>query len=176
MRTYKLMVKRLLGKLGDILVCRNLFSMVDEADAYESLKEVAEKKIDDPAGCQVRLAQHLRLEKALDRSLQVAKNVLGNICGKGHMAVPIHLPEATREDGHRAMSMTSHGSATLGAVGKLVTSMTSHSSTALGETSQRASAMPTPRLEAAVEIDVDSEEEADVEEAKYVVADCKSRT
>ena len=59
-RTYKLMVKRLLGRMGDIVSSKNLFSTVDEAEAYESLKELAEKKLNDPAGGQARLAQ-LRL-------------------------------------------------------------------------------------------------------------------
>ena len=42
-RTYRLMVKRMLGKLGEVIDNKQIFEVVDEAEALESLKERAEK-------------------------------------------------------------------------------------------------------------------------------------
>ena len=158
MRTSKLMVKRLFGKMGDILSCKNLFGTVDEADAWESLKEVAEKKINNMTEGQARLSHQLRVEKALDHSLQVAKDVLANFGGMGSMLVPLYSP-ATVGENTLATSVTSLGLFEPSAAGQ-------------AWPSQRA---PAPSGEAALDIELDSEDGEEAGEAKYVVADCKSR-
>ena len=96
-RTYRLMVKRMLGKLGEVLDDKNIFEVVDEAEALETLKEKSEKK----------LGGTKELESALARSLVVSKEMLLSICGNLGTTLPRHLLEATREDDHGATSVTS---------------------------------------------------------------------
>ena len=98
----------------------------------------------------------------MDHSLQVAKNVLANIGGMGSMLVPLYTPATGGED-ILATSVTSLGSFEPSAAGQ-------------ARPFQRAPAVPAPKGEAALVFELDSEEGDEAGEAKYVVADCKSRT
>ena len=85
-RTYRLMVKRMLGKLGEVIDNKNIFEVVDEAEAFEALKEKSEKKLGGTAG----------LEEALAHSLSRAKETLINICGNLHATLPYYLLETAK--------------------------------------------------------------------------------
>ena len=149
-QTYKLMVKRLLGKLAAIMKGKDVYDMVDDAEAYESLKDKAEKRRIDPEA----LADPLR------QGMVNARDLLLSLSRRSGGPNLFHFAEAAGEDDLGAPAVPALRSEDLVA----------------SETHLQAPAGPAPALEGLMEVSEESDAEKDGKFAKYVVADCKVRT
>ena len=123
---------------------------MDEAEAYESLRDKAEKRKIDPEVLADPLRQCMEKAKMLLLSLS-----------RGSVNVDLfHFPEASGEDDHKAPAVPALRSETPVAP----------------EIHHQAPAVPAPVLDGLMEVSEESDAEKEGEVAKYVVADCKVRT